>query len=166
MNGSNVEVGCRVRGRRPCGIALFRDLWGTAREHWRELILNDPPGPFTGILFEMKVGFVGLGKLGLPCAVAIAMKGHDVMGYDIDGSLMNKSARPYRETGPDGQEPFSLYLEHSTIAFGALDEVVAHSEILFVAVQTPHDPAYGGGTRRPGEPVDFDYRFLSRAIQD
>ena len=31
----------------------------------------------------MKIGFIGLGKLGLPCAEAIAIKGHDVSGYDI-----------------------------------------------------------------------------------
>ena len=32
----------------------------------------------------MKIGFIGLGRsFGLPCAVAAAMKGHDVMAYDI-----------------------------------------------------------------------------------
>ena len=33
---------------------------------------------------KYKIGFVGLGKLGLPCAEAIAKKGHEVRGYDID----------------------------------------------------------------------------------
>ena len=32
----------------------------------------------------MKIGFIGLGKLGLPCAEVIAKKGHSVLGYDID----------------------------------------------------------------------------------
>ena len=32
----------------------------------------------------MKVGFVGLGKLGLPTALAIESRGHDVMGYDVN----------------------------------------------------------------------------------
>ena len=32
----------------------------------------------------MKIGFVGLGKLGLPCALAIDSKGHSVYGYDIN----------------------------------------------------------------------------------
>ena len=35
----------------------------------------------------MKIGFVGIGSLGLPCAVAIAMKDHDVMAYDADAGL-------------------------------------------------------------------------------
>ena len=30
----------------------------------------------------MNVGFVGLGKLGLPCALAIESRGHNVVGYD------------------------------------------------------------------------------------
>ena len=31
----------------------------------------------------MKVSFIGLGKLGLPCAEAVAKKGHTVSGYDV-----------------------------------------------------------------------------------
>ena len=31
----------------------------------------------------MKIGFIGTGKLGMPCAEAIAEKGHDVRGYDV-----------------------------------------------------------------------------------
>ena len=31
----------------------------------------------------MKIGFIGVGKLGMPCAEAIAQKGHSVTGYDI-----------------------------------------------------------------------------------
>ena len=33
------------------------------------------------------VGFMGMGKLGLPCALAIESKGHNVMGYDISPSV-------------------------------------------------------------------------------
>ena len=32
----------------------------------------------------IKISFIGLGKLGMPCAEAIAKKGVDVTGYDID----------------------------------------------------------------------------------
>ena len=42
----------------------------------------------------MKVGFVGLGKLGMPVALALDHKGHDVMGYDIDPSRMQKEQLP------------------------------------------------------------------------
>jgi UDPglucose 6-dehydrogenase len=115
---------------------------------------------------SMKIGFIGLGKLGLPCAVAVAMKGHDVMAYDIVPALMNKNPRAYRETGPDGKEPFNPYLERSTIRFGALEEVVAHGDIVFVAVQTPHEPRYEGVARLPNERMDFDYRYLVRSIEE
>ena len=37
----------------------------------------------------MKIGFVGLGKLGLPVALAVESKGHDVIGYDISESVKN-----------------------------------------------------------------------------
>ena len=32
----------------------------------------------------MKIGFIGLGKLGLPVALAVESKGHEVYGYDIN----------------------------------------------------------------------------------
>jgi len=38
----------------------------------------------------MRIGFVGLGKLGLPVATCIAMMGHDVVGYDINPDQMTK----------------------------------------------------------------------------
>ncbi len=31
----------------------------------------------------MKIGFIGVGKLGMPCAEAVAQKGHDVSAYDV-----------------------------------------------------------------------------------
>jgi UDPglucose 6-dehydrogenase len=114
----------------------------------------------------MKLGFIGLGKLGLPCAVACTMKGHDVVGYDVDRQLMTKTPRGYLETGPDGVSPFNPCLETSSIRFGSLDEVARHSEIIFVAVQTPHAPRYEGTTRLPEERVDFDYRYLREAIRN
>ena len=114
----------------------------------------------------MKVGFVGLGKLGMPCAVAMAMKGHDVMGFDINPASMNKDPRPYRETGPDGVEPFDPYLAASSVRFGSLAELADHSDIIFVAVQTPHDPRYEGVTRIPPERVDFNYDHLVAALRD
>ena len=35
----------------------------------------------------MNIGFMGLGKLGLPCALAIDSKGHNVIGYDINDEV-------------------------------------------------------------------------------
>lgn len=114
----------------------------------------------------MRVGFIGLGSLGLPCAVAMATRGHDVMGNDIVAGLLNRNPRPYQEAGPDGAGPFAPFLERSSLRFGTLEEVVEHGELLFVAVQTPHDPRYEGVTRLPSERRDFDYRYLVRAIEE
>ena len=46
----------------------------------------------------MKVGFVGLGKLGLPVALAVESKGHKVYGFDIKKEIyeqINKTFRYY-----------------------------------------------------------------------
>ena len=48
----------------------------------------------------MKIGFVGLGKLGLPVALAVENKGHKVIGYDISNkvkSFIKLKKIPYRE---------------------------------------------------------------------
>ena len=37
----------------------------------------------------MKIGFMGLGKLGLPVALAVESKGHEVYGYDISEKTLN-----------------------------------------------------------------------------
>lgn len=113
----------------------------------------------------MKIGFVGLGKLGLPVAVTMALKGHDVIGFDKNAKRMTRSPQEYQEAGPDGTGYFNDWLRKSSIRFGSLTDVVAHGEIVFVAVQTPHDPMYEGITRLPDERVDFDYSYLREAIQ-
>jgi UDPglucose 6-dehydrogenase len=113
----------------------------------------------------MRIGFVGLGKLGLPCAVAIAEFGHEVIGYDVDPKAMNKEDRPVHEAGPDGRSSFNDHLASSSIRFGTLDQVVNESEIILVAVQTPHDPRYEGVNRIPDERMDFDYTFLVDAVR-
>lgn len=113
----------------------------------------------------MKVGFIGLGKLGLPCAVAIAGKGHDVMGYDVDPKRMQKEHVPYRETGSDGVSPFHPVLKKSSVRFGSLHEVVKHAEdIIFVAIQTPHEEKFEGVCRLPDERIDFNYDYLVEGI--
>jgi UDPglucose 6-dehydrogenase len=113
----------------------------------------------------MKIGFVGLGKLGMPCAVAMSIKGHDVMGYDVQKKVMNKKARPYRETGPDGILDLNPFLRKSAVRFGSLRQVARHGGIVFVAVQTPHDPEFEGITRLTGERKDFNYDYLIDAIK-
>tara|TARA_R110001599_G_scaffold50839_8_gene143142 strand:+ start:10587 stop:11810 length:1224 start_codon:yes stop_codon:yes gene_type:complete len=109
----------------------------------------------------MRVGFIGLGKLGLPCALAIEKAGHSVWGYDIDENVKNileTKELPYREEGAP-----ELLKTHN-INFGSVKEVVENSDIIFVPIQTPHDPKYEGTTRIPEERVDFDYTWLKAGI--
>ena len=113
-----------------------------------------------------RVGLVGLGKLGVPVALAMSLRGHDVMGYDVDETKMQKDRFPHRERGPNGEPSFEPLLQQSALRFGPLQDVVEHAEIIFVAVQTPHDPLYEGVTRLPEERIDFDYTFLREAIKN
>lgn len=111
----------------------------------------------------MKVGFVGLGKLGLPCALTLEAAGHDVVGYDISDSvafILQTKKLPYKEEG--AQE----LLSKSSIKMVDVGEIVRHSEVIFVAVQTPHDKEYEGITPRPREPKDFDYSYLKEAVAE
>ena len=111
----------------------------------------------------MNIGFVGLGKLGLPCALAIdAVDEHSVMGYDPDERIndyLNKGEIPYREEGTA-----ELLKKHS-ISFTNLKEVIESSEIIFVPIQTPHDPLYDGVTRLPETRIDFDYSYLVEGLK-
>jgi UDPglucose 6-dehydrogenase len=113
-------------------------------------------------VISKKIGFIGLGKLGLPCALAIEKKGHKVFGYDVNpevGKILESRVLPYKEV--DGQE----HLETHNISFLSLSEVVKESEIIFVAVQTPHEPKYEGITRIPNERCDFNYTYLKDSIK-
>ena len=111
----------------------------------------------------MNVGFVGLGKLGLPCALAIEARGHKVCGYDIDPrvkEILDSKQLPYREIW--AQE----HLDNSKIDFVSLDHVVERSDVIFVPIQTPHDPLYEGTTRIPDTRVDFDYTWIVSGMRD
>jgi len=101
----------------------------------------------------MKIGFIGLGKLGLPCALAIDSKGHSVYGYDLNSDvkrILEEKKLPYREEGADD------LLQTHNIKWGSIKDVVENSDIIFVPIQTPHLPKYEGDTRIPSERADFD----------
>ena len=115
----------------------------------------------------MRIGFLGLGKLGLPCALAIDMKGHDVMGYDINPNVLQKDHVPYREAGPNGEPSIEPILKKSSLRFAkTVREIVEHSEIIFVPIQTPHEERYEGTTRLPNERKDFIYRWLVEGLRN
>ena len=90
----------------------------------------------------MKIGFIGLGKLGLPCAEVIAEKGHKVAGFDIN----------------------DVASETVTIK-STIRDTVTSRDIVFVAVPTPHDFAYDG--RYPTShlsPKDFSYDIVKQVL--
>ena len=90
----------------------------------------------------MKIGFIGTGKLGMPCAEAIASKGHDVTGYDV-----------------------AKRTSHQVTIMPTIKDVVEGRDIVFVAVPTPHDPDYDG--RAPTahlDPKDFNYDIVKSVL--
>jgi len=110
----------------------------------------------------MNIGFLGLGKLGLPVALAVESRGHHVVGYDISDTvkdIVEAKKIPYREKWAQ------TYLEKSKIQIESISEVVRQSEIIFVPIQTPHNPKYEGITRIPEERVDFNYEYLKSGIK-
>lgn len=112
----------------------------------------------------MNIGVVGCGKLGLPVALAIESKGHEVMGYDINPAVagyIEDRQIPYKE---EGLQPL---LDNTNIKItGDLGLLVAKSDIVFLPVQTPHDPKYEGITRIPDDRKDFEYKYLESALAD
>jgi UDPglucose 6-dehydrogenase len=90
----------------------------------------------------MRIGFIGVGKLGMPCAEAVAQKGHTVLGYDVEHRTSN----------------------YITLV-DSIKECVTDQDIVFIAVPTPHDPAYDG--REPTahlKPKDFNYDIVKQCL--
>lgn len=118
----------------------------------------------------MKISFIGLGKLGLPVAVAIDAKGHEVLGYDINPKY-NSSTKPSyclytQEKNADLSGPITPMVEKSNLKFAdTLEESIKFGDIVFVAIQTPHIAKYGGQCPIPNERVDFDYTWLINCIK-
>jgi UDPglucose 6-dehydrogenase len=93
----------------------------------------------------MQIGFIGLGKLGKPCAEAMAEQGITVSGYDNNMSCISRSID----------------------VKATLAEAVIDKNIVFIAVPTPHERGYDG--REPIghlEPRDFDYSVLKSVVKE
>lgn len=109
-----------------------------------------------------EIGFVGLGKLGLPVALAIESKGHNVIGYDVNPAVSDYIANAHIPFVEEGLQPL---LDTTKLKVAqSIGEVVANSDIVFLPVQTPHAPEYEGSTRIPETRADFDYTFLKQAV--
>ena len=92
----------------------------------------------------MLIGFIGLGKLGMPCAEAVVDKGYHVNGYDI---------LPKQSTKIDIKD--------------SIQEVVEQSDIILIATPTPHEEGYDG--RNPTshkEPKDFNYDSVKEVLTE
>lgn len=111
----------------------------------------------------MKIAYIGVGKLGLPCAMVAAVR-HDAVGYDVSRwpyDVLASRVFPHPEA--EAQE----YLNKTTLRMvDSIEAAVAHGDLIFVAVQTPHGPEYEGSTRIPETRADFDYSYLKRAVED
>jgi len=111
----------------------------------------------------MKIGFLGLGKLGLPVALACESKGHEVIGTDINETTKRNirfKTLTYREEGAEE------LLKTSKIKLADVDKIVEESDIIFVPIQTPHAEKYEGTTRIPKEKADFNYDYLVNGIKE
>jgi len=94
------------------------------------------------IIYATKIGFIGLGKLGMPCAEAISDKGFDVAGYDVIRKSSDK-----------------IEIRES------LKELVADRDIVFVATPTPHEDGYDGRTPTSHKEVkDFNYEAVTKVL--
>lgn len=110
----------------------------------------------------MRIGVLGLGKVGSCMAVALAAAGHDVCGYDPDPGAAERLASLPGEQGAE-----ELLASGASVALVSTPGgVVAASQVVFVAVQTPHAPGYGGEAPAPDERRDFEYAFLVQACRD
>ena len=94
------------------------------------------------IIYGTKVGFIGLGKLGMPCAEAVADKGFDVTGYDILHKTSTK-----------------ITIKDS------IKEAIQDRDIVFVATPTPHEDGYDGRSPTSHLPVkDFNYDAVKKVL--
>lgn len=91
----------------------------------------------------MKIGFIGVGKLGKDAAEVMAEK-HHVVGYDI------------ADVKPSNFEMVD-----------SIKDVCKDRELIFIAVPTPHDEEYDG--RYPTSHLpnkDFDYSIVKRVLKE
>jgi UDPglucose 6-dehydrogenase len=87
-----------------------------------------------------KIGFIGIGKLGLDCAEVMAEQ-HEVRGYDIYPRISD------------------------SVKVCDIDELVNESEWIFIAVPTPHAEGYDGSVPSSHmEPRDFGHDAVIDAI--
>lgn len=118
----------------------------------------------------MKIGIIGLGKLGLPVAIAIQNRGHEVLGFDTHPKFQNISTTsllpiPCEKNEDKTDTIKELFSKHPIPIAKTLSDLVVHSDIIFVAIQTPHQERFEGHQPLPKERADFDYTPLARGME-
>jgi UDPglucose 6-dehydrogenase len=108
----------------------------------------------------MKVGFIGLGKLGLPVALAAEDRGHEVYAWDRSPGVI---AAIRERRLPSAEQDVRALLRRTQLRLIETEDVVKAAELVFIAVQTPHEPELGGASRLPSHRSDFDYSHLRDA---
>ena len=97
-----------------------------------------------GGINKMKIGFIGIGKLGKDAAEVMFDNGHDVIGYDV-----------------------RTITESRFKITNSIKEVCEGREMIFVAVPTPHHPEYDGSKPTSHlEPKDFDYTIVKEVLTE
>lgn len=118
----------------------------------------------------MQIGLIGLGRLGLPTAIAFERHGHTIHGYDVNPAVA-PGVRPEallftKEAGPGNKGDLldTAKLTENIHFYRTVTEVCEKADLVFVAVQTPHAPLFEGITRVPEERADFNYDYLCSAV--
>ena len=93
----------------------------------------------------MRISFIGLGKLGMPCAEALAKKGYtDIAGYDV-------------------LQKYSDLVDIKS----SLTDAIKNRDVVFIATPTPHEEGYDG--REPTshkQPKDFNYDEVKKVLTE
>lgn len=112
----------------------------------------------------MKIGVIGLGKLGCPMAVGFALKQHRVIGYDKNEQRMDWKWFEEKEQSPD-DKPIKEHLKDGVIEYGGLKEAL-DCDITFVAVETPNETGYDGTVPMPMEFKNYNLKPLRRCLEE
>ena len=95
------------------------------------------------IIYGEKIGFIGLGKLGMPCAELIRKKGFHVAGYDVE----SKSSE-------------LVEIRDS------IEDLCRDRDIVLVATPTPHEHGYDGSEPTSHKEVkDFNYDSVKKVLE-
>jgi UDPglucose 6-dehydrogenase len=88
-----------------------------------------------------------------------------MVGYDVSDDYKSYLSGD-RELNEDKFAETLVYADSQFDVVDSIAEVVAQTDVIYVAVQTPHSKMYGGETPAPEDRKDFEYGFLVQAVRD